>query len=203
MTPEQDIELFLKAFEERENIDWTSARVLDPCAGGNIEKRNADGDITELAHNMSYPVVLNKLYGIHTDTIDIREDSLAEVKADYLTANLEPYDIIITNPPFSRATEIIEKAHEDATDHGFIIMLLRLNFFGSLERQSFFEKYIPKWCFVHRKRISFTDRKDNKGRVRFNKTTGEPLKGATDSIEYCHMVFQNNVKPPYTKLIVI
>ncbi len=49
-------------------------------------------------------------------------------------------------------------------------MLLRLNYFGGKVRSKLWEEHMPKYCFVHNKRISFTD------------------DGKTDSIEYCHMV---------------
>ena len=47
-------------------------------------------------------------------------------------------DIIITNPPFSHAVRIIKRALKYVDGQGFVIMLLRLNFFGSQEREKFF-----------------------------------------------------------------
>ena len=96
---------------------------------------------------MSYPTAIKNIYGnceIHT--YDLREDSFAENKCDYLKEKL-PYkpNIIITNPPFAIATDIIEKALQDVNDDGYVIMLLRLNFFGSQSREWFFEKYMPEW----------------------------------------------------------
>jgi hypothetical protein len=81
-------------------------------------------------------------------------------------------------------------------------MLLRLNFFGSQERKSFFDKYMPEWAFVHRKRISFTDKKDKDGYVVLDKY-GHAKRGSTDSIEYMHAVFKKGYKPEYTKLVII
>lgn len=51
-------------------------------------------------------------------------------------------------------------------------MLLRLNFLGSKQRKEFWDKFPPKWIYVHHKRMSFTDN------------------GATDSIEYAHFVWR-------------
>lgn len=110
--------------------------------------------------------------------------------------------MIITNPPFSIAVPIIEKALEDVNDNGYVIMLLRLNFFGSKERKSFFDKYMPEWCFVHHIRVGFVDKKNADGYVCFDKY-GKPKRGATDSIEYAHFVFKKGLKPAYTKLVVI
>lgn len=204
VTPIPDIELFLREFNKRIVLGWDKCKILDICAGGNDEIKDANG-IRELYHPMSYPTAIHNVFGnCNVNTIDIREDSLAATKGDYLTMNVKDYEpeIIITNPPFAIATDIIEKAINDVVDGGYVIMLLRLNFFGSEERKPFFEKYMPEWCFVHRKRMSFVDKKDNIGCVEFNKE-GKPKKGSTDSIEYAHFVFRKGVKPDYTKLVVI
>lgn len=135
--------------------------------------------------------------------MDIRKDSLACNQGDYLQIELETRpDLIITNPPFANAVQIIEKALDDIKDNGYVIMLLRLNFFGSKERKKFFENLMPEWCFVHHKRISFCDKKDGNGYVQFDKN-GNAKHGSTDSIEYAHFVFRKNYNPEYTKLIVI
>lgn len=149
--------------------------ILDPCAGGDNN------------HPMSYPTAIRNIYGdLSIKTIDIRSDSLADIKTDYLTYQQEiKPQIIITNPPFNQAIEIIKKAIQDVEDNGYVIMLLRLNFFGSDIRFPFFKELNPKYCFVHHKRLSFTE--NNK----------------TDSIEYCHMVWQKGCNPKFTKLKVI
>lgn len=144
--------------------------ILDPCAGGDV------------THEMSYPTALNRAI----DTIDIREDSLAEVKGDFLTMDIEKkYDLVITNPPFNLAQEIIEKAHEVTKEGGHIVMLLRLNFLGSKARKAFWEKYPPYQIFVHHRRMSFQD------------------DGGTDSIEYAHFVWKKGVSPDFAQLRII
>ena len=149
-------------------------KVLDPCAGG------------DLKHLMSYPEALKQYGFTNIDTIDLREDSLAALKMDYLTHDCKnKYDMIITNPPFNIAKEIIEKALNDVKDGGFVIMLLRLNFFGSDKRKELWDNYFPTYSFVHRKRIGFT---------------GD---GKTDSIEYQHLVFVRGSNPEWCKLKII
>ena len=209
VTPIPDIELFLKELDKRVCLQWNQRKIIDCCAGGNEEKKIITSSgligIRELYHPMSYPTAIHNVFGdCNVNAIDIREDSLATTKGDYLTMNVKDYhpEIIITNPPFATATAIIEKAMNDVVDGGYVIMLLRLNFFGSEERKPFFEKYMPEWCFVHRKRMSFVDKKDNVGCVEFNKE-GNPKKGSTDSIEYAHFVFRKDSKPDFTKLVVI
>lgn len=198
VTPVKDIELFLKEFNKRIFVNWGSIKVADVCAGGN-PKTEYDAE-----HPMSYPTAIKNICNCEVDTYDIREDSFAEHKVDYLSykMNYEP-DIIITNPPFNLATQIIEKALLDVKEDGYVIMLLRLNFFGSKEREKFFEKYLPEWCFVHHIRLGFQDKKDENGYTVFDSKTGLPKRGSTDSIEYCHMVFRKGFKPEYTKLVMI
>lgn len=136
---------------------------------------------------MSYPEAIANVFGdCNIKTLDIREDSLAEEKSDYLTKQLEYRpDIIITNPPFNRAMEFIMKGLNDVNEMGYVIMLLRLNFFETQQRKPFFDEYMPIYSFVHHKRMSFTD------------------DGKTDSVAYQHMVFQKNNYPVFTKLKVI
>lgn len=203
VTPISDIELFLKEFDKRVDVDWNKINILDPCAGGNEEIKDECG-IKELYHPMRYPTAIHNIFGeCNISTMDIRKDSLACNQGDYLQIELETRpDLIITNPPFANAVQIIEKALDDIKDNGYVIMLLRLNFFGSKERKKFFENLMPEWCFVHHKRISFCDKKDGNGYVQFDKN-GNAKHGSTDSIEYAHFVFRKNYNPEYTKLVVI
>ncbi len=64
-------------------------------------------------------------------------------------------------------------------------MLLRLNFFGSQERSTWFKSNMPVNCYVHSKRLKFTNT------------------GGTDSIEYMHAVWVVGEYPAYTKLKIL
>lgn len=177
VTPIEKVSEFLKEFRKLEPEVFEGNKLfLDPSAGGDD------------THPMSYPEAL-KLEGVDGEkimTIDVREDSLAEVGGNYLEIELNKVpDVIITNPPFNVAREIIEKALEDAADGGFVIMLVRLNFFGSKKRRDMWETMLPKYTFVHSRRISFTE------------------DGKTDSIEYQHLVWQKGYYPDYTQLRVV
>lgn len=69
---------------------------------------------------------------------------------------LGKFDLIIANPPFKHAQEIIELAHELLNDDGQIVMLLRLAFLESQRRNEFFKLYKPDEVRVFSKRPSFT-----------------------------------------------
>lgn len=173
VTPVDEVFKFLNEMTQAEpNI--LQGNILDSCAGGDVN------------HPMSYVKALNDIGIKNIDTIDIREDSLAEVKGDYLKLNCKnKYKLIVTNPPFKLAREVIEKALDDVIDGGFVIMLLRLNFLGSKQRFDMWQKQLPKYIFVHHKRMSFTDN------------------GKTDSIEYAHFVWQKGCCPDFSQLKVI
>lgn len=173
ITPVLEIEKFLKELEKFEGYYLHFGKILDPCAGG------------DESNLMSYPEAL-KQYSQNIDTIDIREDSRAIIKTDYLLTNCkDKYNLIITNPPFNIALDIIKKALDDVKPGGLVVMLLRLNFFGSKKRKSFWEQHMPIYTFVHHERMSFTDN------------------GKTDSIEYCHMVWRKGHNPEFTLQKVI
>jgi hypothetical protein len=180
-TPPKAIKDFLGCFLGvlQEQNHWLSARpdkVLwyDPCAGG------------DATHAMAYPSVIENELGAIVGTNDIRPDSPAETHEEYTKCNISPeQDIIITNPPFYQAEEIITKALQDVNTGGFVIMLLRLNFLGSEKRKKFLDANTPKYIFVHHKRISFTDSKK------------------TDSVEYAHFVWVKGENPKSSELILI
>jgi hypothetical protein len=173
VTPINSIVDFIDEFVITEDGNF-DGKILDPCAGGDIK------------HHMSYPEAFKKREYIHIDTIDIRKDSLAGIKDDYLKTDCKnKYNVIITNPPFNISLNIINKALDDVKEGGWVIMLLRLNYFGSDKRKPLFEAHMPKYCFVHSKRMSFSDN------------------GGTDSIEYAHFCWHKGENPEFTMLKVI
>ncbi len=109
------------------------------------------------------------------------------LKYDVVKDTIDRPRMIITNPPFDISREIIRKAMSDVEDNGFVIMLQRVNFMGGVtENRKFWEEMgMPRYIFVHRKRMSFT---------------GD---GKTDSIEYAHYVWQKGFNPEFSKLKII
>lgn len=131
---------------------------------------------------MSYPQAIGRKFaGRHTvDTLDIRENSRAAVKGDYLAMDvsmlmMQEYDMVITNPPFSLAIEFIKRSLEIVKPGGYVVMLLRLNFFGSDERNEFFlSGNMPDMAYVHSKRLGFTPDSHK------------------DSVEYVHAIWRRD-----------
>lgn len=189
VTPPDAIRTFLQHFTKHFSERLTAAprRILDPCAGGNKTEvqwqYKKDKVVTVPPTEMSYPKVLQEFWSeARIVTMDIREDSPAQLHGDFLTVDDDKLkalklDMIITNPPFSLAEEIIRKALEVVHPGGFVIMLLRLNFFGSKKRKDFFDSFMPCRAYVHRERMNFVE--------------GE----SGDSIEYMHAVWTKDSLP--------
>jgi len=176
VTPIKHITHFVEHFENDYGLLGTI--LLDPCAGGDIHNK------------MSYPVALSQAGYSNIETLDLRSDSLAThpninyLETDLSTIMTEP-DCIITNPPFNVALDIINKSLSDVKDGGYVIMLLRLNFFGSKGRKPFWTHNLPMCCYVHSERMKFT-------------TTG-----GTDSVEYMHCVWKKGTTYTSTELRII
>ena len=174
VTPIDKIMEFLNEFDKCDDTFKKDIKILDCCAGGSD------------SHPMSYPEALKRFGVSSVDTIDIREDSLAAIKGDYLEIDCKgKYDVIITNPPFNISRSIIDKALDDVTEGGYVIMLLRLNYLGGKVRKDLWESHMPKYIFTYSRRLSFTD------------------DGKTDSVEYAHYVWKKGENPEFSLLKVI
>jgi hypothetical protein len=158
---------------------------------------------------MSYPEAIkqaNWKVG-QLDTIDIRPDSLAAFKGDYLRTKLTSApDIIITNPPFCVAMEFIQKALWDVKPGGIVIKLLRLNFFGSRKRRAWFQSNMPVYTYVHAERLGFWPEHPSQAMLDWWASLDKgapPNASSTDSIEYMHCVWIQGQHPRFTQLRVI
>lgn len=192
VTPVPAIEHFLKHFLKHEPGALDGV-VLDPCAGGTVQgfKRDYPGDLRDrvaLGVAMSYPEAIRNV-GIKPQklvTMDIRFDSLAKIKTDFLnTTIMAAVDCVITNPPFGLAVETINRSLDIVKPGGWVIMLLRLNYFGAQKRREFWQRNMPTYAFVHSERMSFT------------------ADGKTDSTEYMHACWQVGNHPEFCKTCVI
>lgn len=190
LTPQWAIKDFLVALSEDDphQFGWADGggfyqamasgiSILDPCAGGDVN------------HDMAYPkAIANEGWPVASKltTVDWREDSKAEHKADFLMWQpQEKFDMAITNPPFAIAQEVIDRCFQIVRPGGLIVMLLRLNFFGGAKRLSWWQRNMPVVCYVHSRRIGFTD------------------DGKTNSIEYMHACWIVGEQPRFTALRVI
>lgn len=120
--------------------------VLEPCAGTlAISRMLTEGDPYEVYTN------------------DINPLASTQTHQDYLKTKIQAnwMETIITNPPYSLAQEIIEKALKDVAEDGEVIMLLRLNFLGAQKRKKFWQNTPLKHIYVLSKRPCFLNKKSD------------------------------------------
>lgn len=177
-TPHDIISSFIDAWEDAPN--FAGLRILDPCSGG---RQAMSGQILKMP---PYAHVLRRYGATNVSTIDIRQESAAQVKQDYLQMPKTPeFDLVISNPPFSLAREFVEHSLENTVKGGYVVFLLRLNILGSQRRHEWWQDRIPFAIYVHSKRPRF-------------------FGGGSDATEYAHFVWKKGyINPLYTVLRVI
>lgn len=77
------------------------------------------------------------------------------IMQDYLTWQTDDeFDFIITNPPYTLASEFIEKSISLLNSYGMCCMYLKLQFLEGVKRKELFDKYPPKYIYVFRSRMA-------------------------------------------------
>lgn len=80
------------------------------------------------------------------------EDRMNNEVLDFLTCEDKWDGDIITNPPYSKAKEFVEKSLELIKDGGKVAMFLKLTFLEGQARRKLFEQNPPKTVYVFSKR---------------------------------------------------
>ena len=146
-TPEKTIHRFLTAY----NCDMNGLNIFEPCAG--------NGSICKVIKE-KYP---NSKIGAN-EIREEEEQSLLKYCEEVhcndfrncLSLRLHNNDIIITNPPYSIAEEIIETCFKVKGHKAVIIMLLRTAFLESKKRYDFWQRHPVNHLYVLSERPSFT-----------------------------------------------
>ncbi|MEE3428396.1 MAG: hypothetical protein VZQ55_05465 [Ruminococcus sp.] len=104
-------------------------------------------------------------YDNHITAVEIRQEEFFTLLKyadkvgvfDFLTENdLQTFDVIIGNPPYSLAQEFIDKSLSMLKPGGRLIFLLRTNFLESKKRRAWWQDKLPSGLFVCSQRPSFT-----------------------------------------------
>jgi len=152
-----------------------------PCGGRWLEPSVGDGSIIRAVNEVRD--------NIEWTSVDIRPECETDkygefIVGDFLEQGLTGFDVVIANPPYSKALEFVVEALKAAK---FVAMLLRLNWLGSADRCEFLRENTPD-VYVLPDRPSFDNEgtdateyawlvwglNDGKGRLKILKTT--PLK---------------------------
>lgn len=147
-TPLETVYSFLDTYDGIKSTDV----ILEPSAG--------NGNIIQAMRNRGYKN--------HIDAVEIRREEYDALRllADGVTIGdflelrplegLRPYNVVIGNPPFSKALEFVEKSLELVDENGRVIMLLRTAFLESKSRFNFWKKNPLSGLYTLHKRPSFT-----------------------------------------------
>ncbi len=171
----QTPEWAVNALLENHRLPFPIGRVLEPCAGSGaiieafVDRWRGSG------------VIPYRFTAVEADPKaeeELRFSGASKLCiADFLTWEPdEEYSLIITNPPYSLAQQILERALEIArrqTKPAEVIMLLRLGFLQAQERHEFWQKNPVNHLYILSARPSFTG-------------------GGTDNCGYAWFVFDHS-----------
>lgn len=129
------VEMLLKSY------DIFGQNILEPCVGG--------GMIVDAINNF----YTNKRDFTCLDIVDRGYPNT--IVQDFLTWKTDKkFDAIITNPPYSLATEFIYKSMDLLNDNGQMAMFLKINFLEGQKRKKLYNLYPPKYIYVFRNRMA-------------------------------------------------
>lgn len=128
----------LVAVEEFHKEIWECA-----CGSGCLSQR-----LTELGYDVFSSDIVDRGYP-DTHIIDFLDKEYIPIDKGYPHIKRD----IITNPPYSRAKEFVERALEVIADGYKVAMFLKLTFLEGQKRRKLFEKYPPKKVYVFSERV--------------------------------------------------
>jgi len=127
--------------------------ILEPSAG--------NGNIIKALRKRGYKNFITAVELREEEKENLNESGTSQVViSDFLQygecINMENYDVIIGNPPYSMAQEFIDKSLSLLNPGGRLIFLLRTNFLESKKRFEWWQDRTPTRLYVLSKRPSFT-----------------------------------------------
>ena len=149
---------------------------LDPSAGdGRILKTIREYFKSQVCEDSIVAMVNNDV--LPNENLECNKDY--DILHEELKATNTKFDLVITNPPFTKAEPWIRKMHEVMTDGGYCIFLQRLNWLGTQKRSEHFKNNKDlrlKHFFVITKRPTWE--------------IDGVKKNKTDTCEYAWFIFQ-------------
>ena len=138
--------------KERQNEDYYAT---EPAAAEWLMKlEEFDGKpIWECASGENHLADVFKEFGFNVRTSDIVKRTPKTEELDFLSYNEKWNGHIITNPPYSKAKEFVEKALELVPDGNKVCMFLKVQFLEGKARKKLFEKNPPRRIWVSSSRL--------------------------------------------------
>ena len=172
--------------KERQNEDYYAT---DPIAAKlllQIEPIDKGIPIWECSSGEDHLANVFKENGYVVRTSDIIGRTNTTEVLDFLSdKNNKQWDgYIITNPPYNKAVEFVEKAMSLIPDGMKVIMFLKVLFLESKKRYDLFKKYPPKTIWVSSSRILCAK----------NGKFKEMVEGGGSAVAYAWFVFEKGYK---------
>lgn len=118
------------AIDDLMKVESFSDCIWEPaCGGGHLSKR------------------MSEEWGKQVFSTDLINRGFGDEFFDFLKEDRTFMGDIITNPPYNKASEFVEKAME--LTHHKVAMFLKLTFLEGQSRQKLFKKYPPKKVYVY------------------------------------------------------
>ena len=124
-----------KAAELLLEIEHFASHILEPYCGA--------GHLANVLKDAGYQVECN----------DIIDRGCNDTTSDYLTRTEEWQGDIITNPPYSKAQEFVEKSLSLVSEGSKVAMFLKLMFLEGKKRRTLFEGHPPRRIWVSSSRL--------------------------------------------------
>ena len=129
-TDPKALEIFLDKIKE-DNITLHN-KIWESACG--------EGHLSRVLENRGYQV-------FSSDLVD-RGFGKVQDFLNYENQNKLSVDIL-TNPPYNKAQEFVEKALDVIRDGYYVVMFLKIQFLEGKERRKLFDKYPPKYVYVN------------------------------------------------------
>lgn len=129
-TDPKALEIFLDKIKE-DNITLHN-KIWESACG--------EGHLSRVLENRGYQV-------FSSDLVD-RGFGKVQDFLNYENQNKLSVDIL-TNPPYNKAQEFVEKALDVIKDGYYVVMFLKIQFLEGKERRKLFDKYPPKYVYVN------------------------------------------------------
>ena len=138
--------------QERETNDFYAT---DPIAATLlIQNFNLNKNIWECSAGEGHLSKVFESNGYNVKSTDLIDRGYGETGIDFL-AQTGKYDgDIVTNPPYSIATQFVYKALDLVNDGNHVCMFLKVLFLEGKARKKLFEEYPPKLILVSSSRIT-------------------------------------------------
>ena len=142
--------------EEREYNDWYATPPI--CVEKLLQKEQFNHYILEPCCGSGHIAEVLKAYGHQVQCIDLIDRGYPNTEAkDFLTTTKADFPMspdIITNPPYSIATEFVRHCLDVSMDGTKIAMLLKIQFLESKKRWKLFKDNPPKKVYVFVNRVN-------------------------------------------------